>query len=88
MIECNLLILGLRVLGSLLKVTSSYPRNLFMPLSQSVHGGLALDHGDPVRQVRRHDEVVLHAEASFPCVEYEPPDDLGSHQSLLAVQVD
>ena len=41
--------------------------------------GLALEHDDPVRQVGRHDEVVLHDETGLLGVEDEPLDDLGSH---------
>ena len=49
--------------------------------------GLALKDDDPVRQVRGHDEVVLHDETGFLGVEDESLDDLGGHQSLLGVQV-
>jgi len=52
-----------------------------------VHRGRAFEHDDPVSQVGRHDEVVLHDEARLLGVKNEALDDLGGDQTLLGIQV-
>mmetsp|Transcript_18269 Transcript_18269/g.35312 ORF Transcript_18269/g.35312 Transcript_18269/m.35312 type:complete len:219 (+) Transcript_18269:103-759(+) len=53
----------------------------------AVHRGGALVHNDAVRQVRRHDEIVLHNERRLLRVHDEPLDGLGCDDALLRVQV-
>ena len=64
----------------------SRQRSWHVRVSGGRDGGLALEHDDAVREVGRHDEVVLDDERSLLGVQDEALDDFARDDTLLGIQ--
>jgi hypothetical protein len=52
-----------------------------------LHTRLTFKHNDPVRQVRRHDKIVLDDKGRLFSVQDKPFDDFCSNDTLLRIEV-